>query len=375
MKVKPKARTSRKGYALPRVLTCGSACSGLYAAGWAMRDIEHHTVFTAEQGPRLRDFIRDNHQCDRIFEDCGSKEFLEEAPYVDFFEMGFPCQPFSIAGRMRGQSDKRCVHNQLFRWVDNKRPRIVLIENVAALAKLKRFKPLFDSLLARLRRMKDQEGRPEYAVFWKVLNSIGWVPQQRKRVFIVAIKLMGRTSVPFAFPTPLKPHRRVQLESIWDESPVLGSYENYPMPANPQSGKYRHIQATLGKICAYGRLKQIDPTTVPVVIDTGGTRLAYTIGHTPCLTASRGGQRAFWSLQRGRELTMSEMCRLQGIPPEHLRAASLSPGQFGHAIGNSFTVPVVRRLIQNALRAAQAAPEAAPAPGSARSKKETKVAT
>ena len=74
---------------------------------------------------------------------------------------------------MEGGNDKRCVHDHMLKWINTTRPRIILMEIVAALARLHKFKVLFDSVLTRLRRMKDNDGTPCYQVFHKVLGSRG----------------------------------------------------------------------------------------------------------------------------------------------------------------------------------------------------------
>lgn len=54
-------------------------------------------------------------------------------PHVDLVCGGFPCQPFSTAGRRRGIADERWGWPWMERIVRVVRPRYVLVENVAAL--------------------------------------------------------------------------------------------------------------------------------------------------------------------------------------------------------------------------------------------------
>ena len=68
-----------------------------------------------------------------------------------------------------------------------------------------------------------------YEVHWSIINSreIGMVPQQRERIYIVAIKLAGRASTTFAWPRPVAP---ADLSDIYDEpGKVPVSYSRYPM--------------------------------------------------------------------------------------------------------------------------------------------------
>lgn len=57
-----------------------------------------------------------------------------ERPPVDVVCGGFPCQPFSRAGRQRGVGDERWGWPWFADVVRLVRPRVVLVENVAALA-------------------------------------------------------------------------------------------------------------------------------------------------------------------------------------------------------------------------------------------------
>jgi DNA (cytosine-5)-methyltransferase 1 len=57
----------------------------------------------------------------------------EERPRVDLVCGGFPCQPFSNAGRRRGIADSRWGWPWMEHVVRVLRPRYVLVENVAAL--------------------------------------------------------------------------------------------------------------------------------------------------------------------------------------------------------------------------------------------------
>jgi DNA (cytosine-5)-methyltransferase 1 len=111
-----------------------------------------------------------------------------QIPDHDVLTAGFPCQPFSIAGvskknslgRPHGFSDLQ-QGNLFFTICDIisvKKPKVVLLENVKNLIGHdggKTWKVITESL--------DLLG---YEIKFKVINAAAWVPQNRRRVFIVA---------------------------------------------------------------------------------------------------------------------------------------------------------------------------------------------
>lgn len=130
-----------------------------------------------------------------------------EIPDHDVLSAGFPCQPFSIAGvakknslgRPHGFSDLD-QGNLFFSVCDiiaSKRPKVVLLENVKNLLSHDGGKTwgVITEALDLL----------NYEIKFEVINAAAWVPQNRRRVFIVAFDrafFASEEIEAFRFPKP-----------------------------------------------------------------------------------------------------------------------------------------------------------------------------
>lgn len=98
-------------------------------------------------------------------------------PRVDVVAGGFPCQPFSTAGRRRGVADERWGWPWMERVVRDLRPRFVIVENVAALLD---DSVAFGWILGDLAKLG-------FDAEWGVLSACAvGAPHTRERVFVLA---------------------------------------------------------------------------------------------------------------------------------------------------------------------------------------------
>ena len=94
---------------------------------------------------------------------------------IDIITGGYPCQPFSVAGRQKGEEDPRHLWPEYFRLVKECRPTWVIGENVSGHIKLG-----LDTVIKDL-ESEDYSVRP----FSISASSIG-ANHQRERIWIVA---------------------------------------------------------------------------------------------------------------------------------------------------------------------------------------------
>lgn len=118
---------------------------------------------------------------------------------IDILTYGFPCQPFSVAGRQEGFDDSKGRGNLFFdalRIIKNCKPKIAIAENVKNLTG-KKFSSEFQTVLKSLQDAG-------YNNYWKVLDAKNYdLAQHRERVIIVSIRKDLDTGV-FEFPEPVE---------------------------------------------------------------------------------------------------------------------------------------------------------------------------
>ena len=119
----------------------------------------------------------------KIYDDVktiSKKQFEEDGIELpDIITGGFPCQPFSVAGKQQGTSDSRHLWPEMFRIIKDFSPRWVIGENVKGLTNIQDGM-VFETVCTDL----ESEG---YEVQPFIIPAAGvQAPHRRERIWIVA---------------------------------------------------------------------------------------------------------------------------------------------------------------------------------------------
>ena len=247
-----------------------------------------------------------------------------EIPDFDVLVAGFPCQPFSSAGKQKGFEDPRGdLFFQIARIVEAKHPQVVFLENVPNLLDHddgKTFLTIYNTLVPF-----------GYTFRYRVMDSYeyGNVPQHRKRIFIVGF-LDEKKCEAFSFPDKIGCTKK--LNDIIDRSVKHDKSYYYA-----ESSFY------------YQDLKRIvtDRRALYKINDSGVSSKPYFV--CPTLTANMGTYPDRVPIVLDdygiRKITPYECLALQGFPKD-FRFSGIPLKNAYLQCGNSVVVPVIRRIAE-----------------------------
>ena len=143
---------------------------GLRVIAYGERDIAAATVLAARMADGQIDAAP-------IWSDVTTFDGARWAGSVDIVMGGVPCQPFSVAGKRRGQDDERWIWPDIWRWVREVRPRFVYLENVPGFVR--------HGLPVVLKDLAEAG----FAAEWDCFSAaqLG-APHKRERVFVLAYR-------------------------------------------------------------------------------------------------------------------------------------------------------------------------------------------
>jgi DNA (cytosine-5)-methyltransferase 1 len=106
---------------------------------------------------------------------------IKQFPKFDFLLAGFPCQPFSYAGKQKGFVDTRgTLFFEIEKLLSEYQPKAFLLENVRGLTSHDQGRT-FKTIIERLQNLN-------YGVSYLILNSSNFgIPQNRVRVYILGL--------------------------------------------------------------------------------------------------------------------------------------------------------------------------------------------
>ncbi len=244
-----------------------------------------------------------------------TKVDASEIPDHEVLLAGFPCQPFSIIGQMKGFEDTRgTLFFDIARILEAKQPRAFVLENVKLLAghdggrTLKRILTTLTDL--------------GYYTEYRVLNALDFgLPQKRERIWIVGFRDSNYITWPVGG-VPMMP-----LVKILEQDVPRAFYA---------SERIREK-----------RWSVMRPTKEPTIWheNKAGHISAY-----PFSCALRAGASYNYLLVNGeRRLTPREMLRLQGFP--EVFKIVCSDSQTRKQAGNSLPVNVAQAVVNEVFKA------------------------
>jgi len=156
-----------------------------------------------------------------------TKNVNKNIPNHDVLTAGFPCQPFSKSGHQLGVNEARgTLFYNILQIVEEKKPKIILLENVRNLVGPKHYKDylIIIKLLRKLGYAVSDE--PTILSPHEIPTRFGGTPQHRDRVFIGAVKVGETRAKELSDLGPLLPRQPFKKygEIIWDINKTLNQY-------------------------------------------------------------------------------------------------------------------------------------------------------
>jgi DNA (cytosine-5)-methyltransferase 1 len=183
----------------------------------ALHELGHECVFASEIDPVLRQTYKLNWGKDvNIHGDIRKivKENIKIIPDHDILCAGFPCQPFSKAGKQLGRKDERgTLFDEIVKILEAKTPKFFILENVRFIAKHNN-EETWKAMKAEFERLGYDVAHRDYSP-----HEFG-IPQHRQRIFIVGA--LGKNALQHFSFDKVDQHKKsiVELEDFIEINPV-----------------------------------------------------------------------------------------------------------------------------------------------------------
>lgn len=340
------------------MLRFGTDCSGIDAPLCALLSLLHCTMikycFASERDRYLCNNLQrvDGVRPEVVYNDVTTRDH-QEAPAVDMYIAGSPCQSFSTTGKRTGLKDTRgIVIFSVIDYISAQRPTVFIIENVSNLLKHDRGKT-WDIIWSKMSR----DLLPIYHIEYHCMSphELGY-PQTRKRVFIVGrhIEKLGveRATSPFPWDTNIdhneaKEKSCQRLNALILDNDVIRASE--PKVFRPLVSSH---QRSLRDVLALAKVKGIhhDMLTKPYIVRLGVSPSFIrtgTYGMAPCLNQRSEN---LYIPSKGRYLSSREALMLQGFPEDYDVVKGFNTPKVFRTTGNAMHVGVMQHLITRLLR-------------------------
>lgn len=253
---------------------------------------------------------------------------------VDLLIGGSPCQDLSIANKERKglQGERSGLFYEYLRILNETKPKYFILENVNSMAKA----------------AKETITKELFNIEPIMINSALVTAQQRKRLYWVGKLVDGKyRQVKIEQPED----KKIYLKDVIEEG-VVDRDKSYCITGNiGRTNQRMYFEKNQGQLVFNkpNRIGQINK-------GCQGDRIYSVNGKSIALSANSGGKGDKTGLYkidlldgecRIRKLTPTECCRLQGFPDDYVSMVSKTQGY--KALGNSFTVPVIKHLIKSIL--------------------------
>ena len=325
------------------VIRIGTDCSGMEAPIQAMQNLglPHRHVFSSDTDKYVRKTIQENFKPEKVYEDVMRRD-NSKTEHVDIYVAGFPCQPFSVAGKRQGVHDTKgrgVILDYLLDYIKKQQPKFFILENVKGFTTLengRHMRAVIKSLEAiRLRGATSSA----YDVYHHIMNTKDdGLPQSRPRWYCVGIKKGTlKEARDFVFPRPIgRPSIDTLLDAGGDSAQRLAK-------------RHHQAEANLQKAMKGNEKSGFDPKSETMVVDCDASpqRTGWMPGISSCLSRSRHW--GHWLTTKNRRMTINEMLRLQGMEPATFKSA-VPEIEVGRQIGNAMSVNVVERLLLSILK-------------------------
>ena len=195
-------------------MTHASLFSGIGGFDLAAEWMGWNNLFHCEWNPFGQKVLKHHFPNSISYNDITKTDFTIHTGSVDILTGGFPCQPYSTAGKRLGKQDERHLFPEMLRCIKEVKPRWVVGENVRGLVSWNEglvFHEVYDDL--------EREGY-EVQSFLIPAASVG-APHQRYRVWFVAYAHdKGRSS---------------RLREIQSENGEISKWDNNAKSSNSNS--------------------------------------------------------------------------------------------------------------------------------------------